>query len=200
MSNEDTISPAPPIPAQLPASPPPPPMPPMLAESRRARRSFDHPQPVDTEHIHTTGSRLRAATEQWPRGGYRLEDVAAVLRSDAAALATPRAAFVGEQYVINGLAWMGAEMTGAGDGRAVWLLSPEELDRRDHKLLGRAAAQFPEEVTVRRLQRSCRWSWVTAWSLRGSVDRLVAAGELLRHPGCRREVATVWQVAGINVP
>ena len=121
-----------------------------------------------------------------------------MLRSDAAALATPRAAFVGEQYVINGLAWMGADdrrgrwaggvaavAGGAGPPR------PQAAGAGGGAVPGggngaQVAAVVPLELGDG-VVGGVRW---TVWWPRGS----------LRHPGCRREVATVWQVAGINVP
>lgn len=76
------------------------------------------------------------------------------------------------------LAWYGHQIIDTPDGRLVSVQPAEALATRDDLVASRVSAAG-RPMGVRELQRSCRGTWVSAWALRGCLERLTAAGLLV---------------------
>ncbi|HYR24818.1 MAG TPA: hypothetical protein VEQ09_03245, partial [Aquabacterium sp.] len=59
-------------------------------------------------------------------------------------------------------------------------------------LVTRRVADADAPVGIRALQRSCRGLWVSAWALRGCLDRAVAAGNLVPAATAPGGLTRLW--------
>lgn len=144
-----------------------------------------HPPQGRTPHraarIAATAARLAPLLQEAIPALYQLSDVLAALGDPAPEFDDLRRA----------LAWHGHQIIDTPDGRLVSVQPPETVATRDQWVADRAAAGRGP-VTVRTLQRSCRGAWVSAWALRGSLDRLTAAGTMIPESSAPGHWDRVW--------
>lgn len=97
--------------------------------------------------------------------------------------------------------YLGHQVLPATDAqpRALAVLSATQRAERDAVVLAsarRAAADAAGLsaglVWVRATQLRCRRHWVSAWGVRGALERATVAGVLAPHPAARRRPVTVW--------
>lgn len=137
-----------------------------------------HPPPGRTPHraaqIAATAAKLAPLLQATTPALYRLGDV-------LGALGDPT---LNPSDLERALAWHGHQVQDTPDGRLVAIQPPETIARHDQLVASRAAGAGGP-VGVRSLQRSCRGVWVSAWALRGCLDRLTASGVVVPAAGGR---------------
>jgi len=114
-------------------------------------------------------------------GQYRTGDLVAALNADA--VGRLHQADTDALSVMGCALFLGHETVVVGDEERVSRLPDKVVRDRDLFLFGRVcsivhpAGQLP--ATVRRLQRSVRVGWVTAWGIRGMLTRMVEEGRII---------------------
>jgi hypothetical protein len=154
--------------------------------------------PADLHLVLATAQRITADAAGYT-GPVPVENIRRVLASDATSALAGREQVPTDRVLHAALRYLGADLAIPADpehGQMVLLRSLKELDELDSRVLAAATgAQLSNPlpaVTVRDVQLRCRWRNVSAWQVRGSLARLVAA-TLLEPAGVQPH--TVWQVA-----
>lgn len=167
-------------------------------ETRAPRDVFDYPVRVDHHTVLDMARRLATCLAAVPANTYTLDSIQVAVRAPAGSN-WPKP-LDDATLVSDALRYLGHEILPPKEGRndqtAVVLELPVHRDEFDLRVLARIIrAGHHELVTVRSTQRICRWNGFTSWRSRGCLERLEAAGHLVRHPEARRQPTTVWQVA-----
>lgn len=161
------------------------------ATPRRTNSVFDYPVRRDYHQVVDLAGQIRGLLPESPaKEPYSVASIHAQL---------PQPGWAPIEATSWALQYLGHAVLRAGRSRydqdAVVVSTVGQVADLDMRVFWKVKFVCPEAVTVRAVQRACRWKHAEAWTFRGCLERLEAAGHLVRHPGSRREPTTVWQVA-----